>query len=266
MTVENRVFVTEYNGHMYTPTGTLEDHATELEARLGRRPTAEGLYSVITKVTGEDGKRAAVLNFHPVSDRTPADSTIDIESAGIMMSGSARQTWPIGFTSIFGPAGKGKSLLGPHLASSLRAPFVKFGEPGPDTLPFNPVIHCAMLNRMLLTASEQTFVVDSMRMATLGGTRLGPGGIPRDMGFQISQIDYAARLAGKAIFGITNLLTDDERALSSAFEVISGSCTAVINITDIKVSPQDFKITGQLMMRPAFRGRNSFNLTIERIR
>jgi len=253
------VFIVEWRGKLFTPFGSVKHLAWQRyqAETVALEPSGEGLFDCIYD---EGGKS---VSFLEVTQSTPTERVVKFTPAALLMEGVARASWPVGLTMILGPAGTGKSLLAPHLSRTLNGAAVSIGEPGPGMRPFSAPAYSTVLTAAL-TGTETITVVDSLRMATLGGSQLGPGGIPRDMGTQLSQIDYAARLYGKAIFGVVNLLTSDARANESAYEVISGSCSAVLRTENTRITEELFQVTGDATIRPTDRENTAYVLNIKR--
>lgn len=265
-----RVFLNEWRGRLYSPHGLLERYAAAENAKLDRdsRPVDEGLYDMTVSEEarereGAEPKIERVMRFTPVYDQTPPDEYLPFGRVGFLLDGDKKSRWPTGFTAIVGPAASGKTRLAPLIAQREGGYFVTFGEPAPSSHPYSPTAYSKVLNHCLTWGKDKLCVVDSMRMATLsGGGQLGPGGIPRDMGSQISQIDYAARLAGRAVFGVINLLTSDPRAVESALEVLTGSCTAVLQTESVTDRAGDVRVVGTAVIRPADRQPTAFAVSI----
>jgi hypothetical protein len=258
----NPVFIVEWRGSLYTPLGPVKRYALEKFGvdDISVPPTGEGLFDCVIE---GDGNAPRSIIFREVTVPTPDELVVRFTGVGLRLSGDVRGTWPVGLTMILGPSASGKSLIVPHLARSLNGALVSIGEPGPGMRPFSAPAYSEVLTEAIAGPAPVT-VIDSLRMAALGGSQLGPGGIPRDMGTQFSQIDYAARLYGKSIFGVVNLLTTDQRANESAYEVISGSCSAVIRTESTKIDQSSFTIIGDATIRPHDREVTAFVTTISR--
>lgn len=263
--MQELIFLTEWKGKLFTPLGSVKRWAKiSHDARVSELPEQEGLYGYTVTPESAPGKGDATLDLVEHTQLTPRDENVDISSLEFYMDGAARVYWPKGLTIIMGGAGTGKSLLVPKLARALQANVTLIGEPGPGSAPFFASAFSAVLNAALF-GTEQCHVIDSMRMATFGGSQLGAGGIPRDMGSQLSQIDYACRTLGKAVFGVVNLLTNDERAKESAREAISGSVTAVMTTETAALrdrSKKAYRIMGTTTIRPTDRANNVFYVDV----
>lgn len=269
------LFVTEWRGQLWHPTGPLKN----LHRRLSDTPeygkvtstdaasVTEGL--VATKVVAVSGPtidrdaddRREVefsLELQHVSDLTPPDTSVSLRSGTDIRTarGSQITAFPAGFIALMGGSGSGKSVL----AGRLPGKYYLLGEPAPGSMPFTPTAHSAVVNEVLAQDAGTICVVDSLRMATLGGGALGPGGIPRDMGFQLSQLDYACRMVGVCCVGVLNIMTDDARAIAAAVEVISGSCSGVIDVAGTMMDSRtgDLTVNGRASLRPNARDFTSF--------
>lgn len=269
------LFVTEWRGQLWHPSGPLKNLHRRLAGSkeygnvtsTDAASVSEGL--VRTKVVAASGPTLTkdaedrsdvefVIELEHVSDVTPADmktrasAPVDFRLA----RGGTLETLPVGFVALMGASGSGKSVL----ASKLPGRYYSLGEPAPGSMPFTPTAHSAVVNEVLAQPAGALCVVDSLRMATLGGGALGPGGIPRDMGFQLSQLDYACRMVGVCCIGVLNVMTDDARAVSAALEVISGSCTGVIDVsaTTLDSRTGDLVVSGTASFRPDARRFESF--------
>lgn len=245
-----RLLITEWNGQLYTPYGTLSQFTTTQGGAFSVAPVTQGLYDL--NKTGE------IWDSRVVDEPTPADAFIqmmEVREGTVRVGGEETYRWPVGFTGILGPAGSGKTRMArPFAALFANNRLVRFGEPGPDTGQYHPQLFNGLLNACFEKPGV-VHVIDSMRMATMGGGQLGPGGIPRDMGGQLSAVDYAARMAGVAVFGVINLLTTDEKAEASAIEVLQGSITGLIQTDDYK----NDTVTGLVMLRPKTRRPAAFS-------
>jgi hypothetical protein len=254
--------VLSFGGTFHTSRGTPKNVAIQSGRKLLVEPTHEGVYDIQYTT---DSNNDEWVSYVPFSDAAPStDVYKQIAGDGLISTGgSSIGRLPCGLAVILGAAGSGKTRFLPTLASALSARHVIIGEPVPGSLPFDPAALCGVIEGALDGGST---VVDSMRLATFGGSQLGPGGIPRDMGGFLSHVDYACRLTSSLIVGVVNILSTDERAIESAREVISGSVSVIINTLGIRSEKLGHDVlVGEIQVRPDQRRPLLFKTDIRKV-
>lgn len=257
-------FLTEWRGKLYSCVGLAESASALLPGGPYYTEMEDGITEGVVALTvekrlvgsGENEREVDTAVMRQVIVPAPPQQKYTITDLRFRSGGEDRRTFPTGFYAVMGRSGSGKSVFVRAWESALGYPAILVGEPVAGALPFSPVAHARAINEAL-SGDNPVALVDSLRMATLSGTALGPGGIPRDMGYQLSQLDYAAKLSNKMVLGVINLLTNDDRALDSAREILSGSCTGFFDVQGVD---QSMSVTGTVAFRPDFRASSSFNL------
>jgi hypothetical protein len=256
------IYLTEFRGQLFTPEGTVDDWVLARDAQVGRRPRVEGPYDYDTRVVSTGKDKVTFYDFTPWTRATPDDARQPFEKAGFIVQGDVKSTWPVGLTALVGKGGTGKTRIRKRIARAINADIFTVGEPEPGSRPFTPSVYNDIVNDMLMVKPRNGYL-NSMRLASLGGSALGAGGISRDIAFQLSQIDYVARINGLIVFGAINLLTEDDRAGESAYAVISGSVTAVVLLEKSSVAGGVTTLGGSYSARPNERGLTPFNIKLE---
>jgi hypothetical protein len=252
------LLVLSFGGKLYTADGTPKRAAEARGHTLGDPPEHEGVYEIVSTPLEQGG---AIESYFPKQTATPSADVYKtvVKGNGFGLGAERLIRLPSGLVVIMGAAGSGKTRLTGYMASWFACEHVVIGEPVAGSLPFDPTMLCRMIDGAL---KGGVTIIDSMRMATFGGSQLGPGGIPRDMGTFLSYVDYACRLSASLIIGVINVLSTEERAIESAREVVGGSVSGLIYTHGIKATGQGSgTVVGEIQMRPAMRRQMVFTAT-----